>query len=302
MRRLGIGIGVPRPSLQPRGFEDVLDLVSLAETLGFAEVAIGEHLLISENLDSAKGRYRWPLDAPWPEPFLVLAAIASRTRQIRLVTDVVIAPLRPAVVLAKLSATLDMLSGGRFELGVGSGWQEHEYAAVGVPFRGRVRRMEEAVEACRALWAGGPAAFRSDTVVFEGAWSSPFPVQSAGPPVFIAGGSSEAVAERVARLADGWTTVPRPDDEIARGIDLCRRAFAAAGRDPDTLRVRLNAWNNREAHEEPDLGVVLAKVERYWDMGVTNVNLIVADLAGTPAEAEAVFRQAAKHFRLEAAG
>jgi len=297
-RRLGIGIGVPRPSLQPRGFEDVLDLVVLAEELGFAEVAIGEHLLISENLDPAKGRYRWPLDAAWPEPFLVLAAIASRTRRIRLVTDVVIAPLRPAVVLAKLAATLDMLSGGRFELGVGSGWQEHEYVAVGVPFEGRVRRMEEAIQACRALWGGGRAAFKSDTVAFEGAWSSPFPVQPGGPPVFIAGGASEAVANRVARLGDGWTTVPRPDEEIARGIELCRQAFAAAGRDPDTLLVRLNAWNNREALAEPDLGAVLTKVERYWELGVTNVNLIVADLAGTPAEAEAVFRHAAGHFRL----
>jgi hypothetical protein len=118
--------------------------------------------------------------------------------------------------------------------------------------------------------------------------------------VFIAGGSSEAVASRVARLGDGWTTVPRPDEEIAHGIELCRRAFEAAGRDPDTLLVRLNAWNNREALEEPDLGAVLAKVERYWAMGVTNVNLIVADLAGTPAEAEAVFREAAEHFSLGA--
>jgi probable F420-dependent oxidoreductase len=299
-RRLGIGIGVPRPSLQPGGFEDVLDLVVLAEELGFDEVAIGEHLLISEALDPALGRYRWPLDAAWPEPFLVLAAIAARTRRIRLVTDVVIAPLRPAVVLAKLAATLDLISGGRLELGVGTGWQEHEYLAVGVPFRGRTRRLEESVEACRALWSGGRATFKSGSVAFDAAWSCPFPVQPGGPPVFIAGGASEAVAERVARLGDGWTTVPRPDAEIAHGIQLCRRAFVAAGRDPERLLVRLNAWNNREALQEPDVDAVLATVERYWAMGVTNVNLIVADLAGTPEEAEAVFRRAAEHFRLRA--
>lgn len=299
-RRIGIGIGVPRPSLQPGGFADILELVVLAEDLGFDEVAIGEHLLISEKLDPKAGRYRWPMDAAWPEPFLVLAAIASRTRRIRLVTDVVIAPLRPAVVLAKMAATLDVISGGRLELGVGSGWQEHEYAAAGVPFKGRTRRLEETVAACRALWRGGPANFGSDTVSFEAAWSCPLPVQPGGPPVFIAGGSSEAVAERVARLGDGWTTVPRPDDEIAHGIALCRQAYAAAGRDPKTLKVRLNAWNNREALQELDIDAVLAKVERYWEMGVTNVNLIVADLAASPEEAKAVLERAAGHFRLGA--
>src|SRR4051794_1650938 len=118
-RRLGICIGVPLATLTPRGFADTLELAALAEELGFAEVATGEHLLISEDLDAEVGRYRWPLDAPWPEPFMVMAAIASRTSRIRLVTDVVIAPLRPSVVLAKLAATLDWLSGGRLELGVG---------------------------------------------------------------------------------------------------------------------------------------------------------------------------------------
>jgi probable F420-dependent oxidoreductase len=295
---VGIGIGVPRPSLQPRGFADVVEIVELAEGLGFDEVAVGEHLLISERLDTKAGRYRWPMDASWPEPFLVLAALASRTRRIRLVTDVVIAPLRPAVVLAKMAATLDVISEGRLELGVGTGWQEHEYAAVGVPFKGRTRRLEETVAACRALWSGGPVSLASDSVSFEAAWSCPFPIQPGGPPVFIAGGASEAVAERVAHFGDGWTTVPRPDEEIAHGIALCRKAYTAAGRDPNTLKVRLNAWNNREALQEPDVDAVLAKVERYWQMGVTNVNLIVADLAGTPAAAKEVLSRAAKHLRL----
>ena len=297
-RRLGIVVSVPRPSLYPGGFPDLLQLAVRAEEVGFDEVAVGEHLLISEELERAAGRFRWPFDAEWPEPFIVLAAIASRTSRIRLVTDVIIAPLRPAVVLAKMVATLDMISGGRVELGVGTGWQEHEYRAVGVPFGERVRRLEDAVAACRKLWSGGPVDFESASVSFQGAWSSPFPVQPGGPPVFIAGGPIEPVARRVARLGDGWTTVPRSDAEVEAGIRICRAAFESAGRDPGSLRVRLNAWNSREAQAAVDLPAVFAKVERYWEMGVTDVNLVLADLAGTPAEAEVVFQAAASRFRL----
>jgi probable F420-dependent oxidoreductase len=300
-RRVGVVISVPRPSLYPAGFPGLLQHVIRAEELGFDEIAVGEHLLISEELERAAGRFRWPFDAEWPEPFIMLAAIASRTSRVRLVTDVVIAPLRPAVVLAKLAATLDMISGGRLELGLGTGWQEHEYQAVGVPFEARVRRLEETIAACRTLWSGGPVDFQSDSVYFHSAWSSPFPVQPGGPPIFIAGAPIEAVARRVARLGDGWTTIPRADSEVESGIALCRAAFEAAGRDPVTLRVRLNAWNNREAQTEVDLDAVFAKVERYWGMGVTDVNLVLADLAGTPEEAEAVFQAASEHFRLRAA-
>jgi len=211
-RHLGICIGVPLPSLTPRGFTDTLELAMLADELGFAEVATGEHLLISENLDPEVGRYRWPLDAPWPEPFLVMAAVASRTTRIRLVTDVVIDPLRPAVVLAKLAATLDWLSGGRLELGLGAGWLRDEYRQMGMAFDPagtRIARLEEAVGVIAGLLAGQTVTFRGAHYAIDSATLPVAAAQRPRPPLMIGGGGPKMLA-LAGRHADIAGILPAP--------------------------------------------------------------------------------------------
>jgi alkanesulfonate monooxygenase SsuD/methylene tetrahydromethanopterin reductase-like flavin-dependent oxidoreductase (luciferase family) len=132
-----------------------------------------EHVVVAASYEpnypySADGRMpSAPGAVPMPDPLEVLAHLAATTERLRLGTCVVVAPLHSPVVLAKRVATLDLLSAGRSLLGLGIGWQPEEYAAVGVPFEGRGRRLEECVGAMRALWANDPATYEGDTVSFR---------------------------------------------------------------------------------------------------------------------------------------
>ena len=124
-----------------------------AEDAGIGQIAMTDHLAIGPRTDRYPyGRFPFPNEEPWPEPLTTLAAIAGATSRIRLATAVLIAPIRPALLLAKTVATLDALSGGRVDLGVGVGWQAEEFAAAGVRFGLRTARMHDALRACRALW------------------------------------------------------------------------------------------------------------------------------------------------------
>src|SRR5262245_6410502 len=124
----------------------LIDSVELADAIGVDQVSLTDHVVMGENLDRYPyGTFASPLDFPWYEPLSMLSAIASRTQRIRLSTGVLISPLRPAVLLAKQLATLDVLSEGRVDIGIGTGWQEEEYIASGVPFDKRYTRMVEQV-------------------------------------------------------------------------------------------------------------------------------------------------------------
>src|SRR5262249_139179 len=129
--------------------------------------------------------------------------IAGATTRIRLGTGILLAPLRPAVLLATTAATLDVLSGGRLELGVGVGWQRAEYEAFGLPFERRWSLLDDAMRACRVLWADGPSSCSSPSVSSEGIPSNPKPAQERLP-VWIGARGSAATARRVAEYGDGW--------------------------------------------------------------------------------------------------
>jgi probable F420-dependent oxidoreductase len=189
---------------------------------------------------------------------------------------VLIAPLRPALLLAKTVATLDVLSGGRLDLGVGLGWQREEFAASGVPFAKRGARLEDQLRACRALWSGGPASFRSETVSFDELRCFPRPLQPGGPPLWLGVAANERNAARMAELGAGWLPMESEPEAIARGVALLRRAFATAGRDPDTLGVRANAPVASDAAGRPDLDATLAALPRLRDAGVSIAGFALA--------------------------
>src|SRR5919198_1368952 len=140
----------------------------------------------------------------WDEPLVTLAAMAGATRRIRLVSAVVIAPLRPAGLLAKMAASLHALSRGRFVLGISPSWHRDEYDALGVPFERRGQIMEDAIGACRALWESAPATFHSRTVNFEGMYCQPRPAPGERIPVWFTGKFTPRLARRVVTLGDGW--------------------------------------------------------------------------------------------------
>lgn len=220
----------------------VLDLARAADDAGIDQLVLPDHVAIGPRLDAYPfaERFPYPPEEPWLEPMTALAAIAGATVRVRLATGVLIAPARPAVLLAKSAATLDVLSRGRLDLGVGVGWQREELEAVGVAFDERRARFDDTIAACHALWTEPPpVTFRSPTVSFESLWSEPRPIQAGGVPLWFGVGPTATTARRIAEFGVGWLPVAGTSfDDIARGIELTRAAFEAVGRDPDSLQVR----------------------------------------------------------------
>ena len=163
-------------------------------------------------------------DAPLPDPLIWLAYVAAVTSQIRLATGILILPQRNPVVLAKELATLDHLSGGRVELGIGVGWLEEEFDALGVPFAGRGRRTDEYVGALRALWSQDRASFGGEFTRFDECIVRPQPANGAIP--IHVGGDSPAAARRAGRLGDGFLPARVGLDDLRTSIELARRARA----------------------------------------------------------------------------
>jgi probable F420-dependent oxidoreductase len=210
------------------------------EDAGVHQVVLPEHVVMGPNTQHYPyGAFPYPPEDPWVDPLTLLAAIAAATTDLRLGTGVLIAPLRPAVVLAKQIATLDALSGGRVDLGVGVGWQREEYDAAGVPFERRWSRMDDQMRACRALWSGSPASFASDTVAFDGIWCEPRPTQPRLP-LWVGAKATEAAGRRIADWGDGWLPIGDPDPFalLATGGPITD-AWAEAGRDPAELGIRV---------------------------------------------------------------
>ena len=171
-----------------------------AEALGYESVWTGEHVVLP---DPRKPPSPAAPDFPMLHPSTVLAYVAAVTKTLKLGTGIVLIAQRNPVVLAKEMASLDVLSNGRLILGIGAGYLEPEFAALGVPFRERGARTDEYVPAMRALWTQEKPAFEGKFVRFSGIQSRPRPVQPGGPPIVV-GGASDAAFERAVRYAQGW--------------------------------------------------------------------------------------------------
>jgi probable F420-dependent oxidoreductase len=250
-----------------------VELATIADRAGVDMISITDHVVMGEATDKYPyGRFPSPPDYPWFEPLTFLATVAGATRDIRLGTAVVIAPLRPAVLLAKQAATLDMLSRGRLDLGVGVGWQKEEYDATGLPFEQRYRILDETMRACRVLWSEAPARFHGEFVKFERIYSKPFPQQERLPLWFGLAPTPKNCA-RIAELGDGWIPIVQDPAVIKRGVAALREAFAARGRDPANLEVRAVPKYVFGSDQSPDLEATLAQLPALLDAGATVIEL-----------------------------
>jgi probable F420-dependent oxidoreductase len=217
---------------------DLVRLAVAADEAGVDQVNVTDHVVMGGRPDRYPyGRFPFEQHHPWPEPLTLLAAFASVTRRVRLATGVLIAPLRPAPLLAKQAATLDALSEGRLDLGVGVGWQREEYDACGVDFDLRWRLLDETLRTARELWRGSPVHAARGAAVLEGVVSSPAPVQNRLP-VWFGVAATPRQARRIAEIGDGWVPIDRDPDHVAAGAELIRDAFRAAGRATSELTVR----------------------------------------------------------------
>ena len=215
-------------------------LVKLAEAAGFDSVLAVDHVVFPDKYTSTypyspTGRLPGGPSAPLPDPLIWMAAMAAVTTKLRFMTGVIILPLRNPLVLAKQVATLDHLSGGRIELGIGVGWLKEEFEALGVPFEKRGKRTDEYVAAMRALWAKDGASFKGEFVNFDTVTCSPKPVARDVP--IVIGGHSEAAARRAGRLGDGFFPSIGATVDTLPLYDVARRAAAEAGRDPGAIEM-----------------------------------------------------------------
>jgi probable F420-dependent oxidoreductase len=268
---ISLPVGTHRHGDDPRA---LVELSRRAEDAGADGVVLADHVLLGKHVDRYPwGTFPFPSDAPWLEPITVLTAIAVATERLKLTTGILIVPLRPAPLLAKTIATLDVLSAGRVELGVGTGWQAEELTAQGIDPATRGQVLTDHMAACRALWTDSPASFTSASVSFEDVWSEPKPVRAGGPPVLFSGTLTKRNLDRIVRLGDGWIPIMGETTEgIAAGVETLRSAYDAAGRAGDELRVRAPLPLARD-DGGPSLAATLDGIGPLADAGATDVYL-----------------------------
>src|SRR6266404_8099187 len=228
-------LSVEFPSVAYReGPAAVLRLGKAIEEIGYDHIDIFDHVVMGHPI---AGRPPGPYNAAMPilEPFITLGYLAAVTTRVTLGTEVLVLPQREPTLVAKQVSTLDTLSGGRVRLGVGVGWQESEYEALGEDFRTRGARMDEAIRLLRAYWSDAEVNMASAHYPTVSMAMEPKPPQGGRLPIWI-GGLSEAAFRRVGRLGDGWLASRVTDAAGARqAIEAIHRHAEAAGRDPGAI-------------------------------------------------------------------
>jgi len=208
-----------------------------AEELGFESLWAVEHVVVPTGYASpypysSDGRMPGSEDSPIPDPLVWLAYVAGATTRIRLATGILILPQRNPLILAKEVATLDAMSGGRVELGIGVGWLREEFDALGVPFDARGARTDEYIDVLRRLWREPATAYEGQFGRFDEVKSYPKPAQTAGPRIHI-GGHTRAAAARAARIGDGFF----PARNLATALRAFRTECERYGRNPGDVEI-----------------------------------------------------------------
>ena len=264
-------------------------LAQTAEDLGFDSVWVSDHVVIPERIASAypyspDGAFHSGPSTPVLEPLSTLAYLAGRTRKVRLGTHVLILPYRNPVLTAKMVTSIDNLSGGRLDLGVGVGWMREEFEALGQGdyYERRGAMSDEQMRVLRALWTEDLPRFSGEFYRFEPLGARPQPVQKPHPPIWI-GGHTPAALRRVGRYGDGWLPIGArppahlPPPEIAAGMARIREVAAQAGRDPGAIRLgfsttlRLDPAASRADGRRPFQGSpddIRADLRGYEEVGV----------------------------------
>ncbi len=271
--RLTFGYLLPTREAVLAGRPQAAPLIALgehAEALGFDAVWVGDG----------------PLARPRHDALMILSAVAARTERPVIGTAVLLAALRPALLLAQAAATLDQISAARLVLGIGAGFPypetERQFEAVGVPYSKRVGRMEETIAAMRSLWAqpGRAVDHHGAEIELNGVALEPAPLRPGGPPVWLAG-AGEAAERRVGRIGDGWLPYPPNAELYSEGLARVRAASKEAGREQAPL-AGLYVTVALDLSEEVAQTRLRAMVERYYEQPLELVGMIQAMYAGSP--------------------
>lgn len=253
-----VNVGVPNA-------QAMIGMAQLAEGLGFESVWTFEHAIVPVDYQSKypyspDGKMGVSPESNFVDPLIALTAIAAQTKTIRLGTGVNILSQANPLYVAKQAASLDFVSNGRFELGVGIGWLREEFQAAGTPFERRGARFDDYVQAMRKVWSGEVVEHKSEFLDWTGFKSRPVPVQNPFPVVI--GGSKGKVFERTARYGNGWFAPTASPDQLAPLLGQLDEACAGVGRSRAEIAVTAMWFPN---------AADLSDVERYGELGVSRL-------------------------------
>lgn len=254
-----------------------------AEQAGYSQLWVGDHpVYVADHQSSypytADGSTPWAEAADLLDPLMTLTYLAAHTNTIRLGTGVYLPTLRHPLLTAKQVVSLDHLSQGRFDFGIGVGWLAEEYRALDVPWSRRGARTDEIIAVMKATWSGAAEhdGFQGQWYQFEPVQSRPRPRQTPHPPLII-GGDSEAALRRVVASGDGWYGFNNSPDEAAQKISRLRTLAETAGRDPATIKVIVGP--------PPHLEFELRGAHAYAEAGVDQ--LVYTTVSTAPDEVQA---------------
>ncbi len=258
-------VGIAFANIGPFGSaEGAVAVGQAAEAAGFDSLWTVEHVIYPDDYGSAypyddSGRMAMAPDTDLTDPLTWLTWVGAHTTTLRLATGILILPERNPLVLAKQLGTMDALTGGRVDLGIGVGWLREEFDALGIPWERRGARTDEYVAAMRTLWGADSVSFDGEFVSFSGVSSNPKPVDGSVP--IVIGGHSDAAARRAGRLGDGFWPGKGDLDHL---LDVMCREAEAHDRDPDAIEV---TWaGDLTAGEDP-----VAAAEALAAKGVSRV-------------------------------
>jgi probable F420-dependent oxidoreductase len=219
---------------------DLAEIARAVEAHGYESLWIPEHPVIPLAMETEfpfTPDHKLPEHyGRWADPFVALTVAACATRKIKLGTGICLLPERETLITAKVTATLDLFSGGRLILGVGAGWLREETEVMGADFGLRWKRTREMVEALRILWTQKEAAYQGDIIRFPAVRCEPKPLQKTGPPVLLGAHGVKAL-ERVARSYDGWMPLVQSPDELRQSVAQLRTLARGHGRDADAFHI-----------------------------------------------------------------
>ena len=294
----------------PGSWQPLFDKVCAADRAGVDRVSLtGEHVVLGEHLDvygdpevggTPGATHATGPDGHFLEPMVTMSMLAARTSRVRLTSGIMLAALRRPIVLAKSAATLDVLSGGRFDLGVGVGWQREEYEAAGLDFQKRGRLLDHTLEVCQTLWRERVASYSSAELAFERIHAMPKPVQNGGVPIWVAGNVTAPGMRRLARFGTGW--IPWGDASqdpraLLASIPRMRDAVAEYGRDPSEVQIAGGVTVVLDDDRRPLAGPTMDPVATLVAAGVTDIRLRGLPVPADPSEAEDVLAGLVSAFR-----
>lgn len=276
-----LSVALPCFSAEPlTDWQFVLDRAQMLDRVGIDRLVVSDHVVMGERLEEyarpeiggqAGGVQPTGPDGSWLEPLTLLATVAGATTRIRLSTNILQAALRRPAVLAKATATLDVLSRGRLDLGVGVGWQREEYEAAGLDFNKRGELLNETLEVCRTLWTQRQAHFSSEDLRFDGIHMMPKPVQPGGVPIWISGTVNTRVVRRLAKFGSGWIPWGNDARNLESSIARMKDKLSSEGRDNlDQLQIVGSLPHPRRDNGSSDVTAMMDAVPAMHAAGVTD--------------------------------